>query len=39
MSQDKALLKFGEKELELPVMEGSEKELGIDISKLEHLQV
>ena len=34
MSQDKALLKFGEKELELPVMEGSEKELGIDISKL-----
>ena len=34
MSQDKALIKFGEKELELPVMEGTEKELGIDISKL-----
>ena len=34
MSQDKALLKFGDKELELPVMEGSEKELGVDISKM-----
>ena len=34
MSEDAAILHYGEKEIELPVVHGSEGELGIDIAKL-----
>ena len=34
MSEDAAILRYGEKEIELPVVHGSEGELGIDIAKL-----